>query len=312
MATLTLMIGLPGSGKSTYAKTKIDRKVKLLSSDAIRKELFLDETNQENNTLVFKTLHERARNFLIDGKDVVIDATNTNIDDRTKTLSSFADLNIKRKAIIIETPVELCIERDSRRRRTVGEDVIKSYHENYTPPTKAEGFDDIIMVKNNDDGYMKLMRTTLMFVIKDNKILIARKKRGFGAGLYNGLGGKVEFGETIEDAMIREAYEEANITPKNYKKRAIIDFDEFVKDERTHVNMHIYIADDYEGTPTESNEMIPVWFDLNKIPFSRMFPDDSHWLPEILKGNNVKGFFKYDINLNILEKKIEVINDDLI
>ena len=312
MTTLTIMIGIPGSGKSTYTKTKMDRKVKILSSDAIRKELFLDEENQENNILVFNTLHERAREFLLEGKDVVIDATNTNIEDRTKTLLPYKDLDIKRKAIIVQTPVETCVERDKRRRRVVGEDVINEYLNNYTPPTKEEGFDEIVVVKNTDDGFMRFMQTTLLVIIKDEKIMLARKKRGFGAGLYNGVGGKVEFGETVEDAMIREAYEEASITPKNYKKRAIIDFDEFVKDERTHVNMHIYVASDYEGTPTESNEMIPVWFDLNKIPFSRMFPDDSHWLPEILKGNNVKAFFKYDINLNILEKKIEVINDDLI
>lgn len=310
MATLTLMVGIPGSGKSTYAKTKIDRRIKVVSSDAIRKELFLDESDQEHNDIVFQTLYERARNFLLDGKDVVIDATNSSVENRKSALSHFSDLDIKRKAIVVETPIETCISYDKKRRRTVGEDVIKEFASTYAFPTKEEGFDDIIVIKNTEDGFMKFLRTTVLVIIKDNKIMLARKKRGFGAGLYNGVGGKVEPGETVEEAMLRETKEEANITPTNYKKRAEINFDEFVKDEHALVNVHIFVAEDYIGTIEESEEMAPTWFELSKIPYSRMFPDDSYWLPEILKGNNVKGFFKYDVNLNILERQISVTTED--
>ena len=74
--------------------------------------------------------------------------------------------------------------------------------------------------------------------------------------------------------------------------------------------MHIYVAENYEGSPEETEEMQPVWFETSKIPFSRMFPDDSYWLPEILKGNNVTGFFKYDINLNTLEHEVNVTTEN--
>lgn len=305
MTTLTLMVGLPGSGKSTYTKTKIDNRTKILSSDAIRKELFGFEEDQEHNDLVFDTLYNRARTFLIQGKDVLIDATNSSIENRKKALSHFEDLNIRRKAIVIENSIETCIKQDSLRRRTVGEKVIREFAESFSYPTRTEGFDEIAIIKSTEDGFIRYLTTTLLFIIKNGKILLAKKKRGFGAGLLNGAGGKVEPYESIEDAAVRETQEEFNIKPLNLQKRAEIEFDEYVKGEHAIVNMSIFTATDYEGTPTESEEMAPVWFDLNKIPYTRMFPDDYHWLPEILKGNYVTGTFKYDINLNILDHKIE-------
>ncbi len=305
MATLTLMVGLPGSGKSTYTKTKIDSRTKILTSDEIQRELFGFDENPEHNDIIFETLLNRAREFLKQGKDVLIDTTNTSVENRKKTLSHFEDLKIRRAAIVIENPVEICIKQDSIRRRNVGEQAIRELAENFSYPTKAEGFDEISIIKSTEDGFVRYLTTTLLLIIKDGKILLAKKKRGFGAGLLNGAGGKVEPYESIEEAAVRETQEEFNITPLNIQKRAEIEFDEFVKGEHAIVNMSIFTATDYEGTPTESEEMAPVWFDIDKIPYTRMFPDDGHWLPEILKGKYVTGTFKYDINLNIIDYNIE-------
>ena len=310
MATLTLMVGIPGAGKSTYTKTKIDRRVRILSSDAIRKELFRDEADQEHNDIVFDTLYSRARQLLIDGKDVLIDATNSTKQNRARSLEHFKDLSIRKKAIVIETPVSTCIERDKGRRRTVGCDVIKEFADEFEYPAKDEGFDEIVHILSTENGFMRTLNTTLLLIIKDDKILLARKKRGFGAGLYNGVGGKVEQNETIEQGMLREVKEEINITPTDFKKRAEIKFDEYVNGERAFVYMTIYTATNYEGELQESNEVAPEWFELSKIPYTKMFPDDSYWLPEILKGNNVEGFFHYDINLNILSKDIKTKTED--
>ncbi len=152
-----------------------------------------------------------------------------------------------------------------------------------------------------------LLHSTLLFVIKNDEILLAEKKQGFGKGYLNGVGGKVEKGETIEQAMIRETEEEVCITPTQYVKMGEITFDEVVHGKRILLIMHIYIATEYIGEPAESFEMKPEWHKLNNIPYSRMFQDEIIWLPKVLSGNKVKGFVKMDDNLNLLEHKINVV-----
>ena len=154
---------------------------------------------------------------------------------------------------------------------------------------------------------MENLTTTLLLIIKDDRILLARKKRGFGEGKLNGVGGKQEIGETIEDTMIRETQEEIGVVPKDFFKMAIIDFDEYVKGKRTNVSMHIFLAKDFDGEISESDEMNPEWHDLKNIPFNQMFADDNFWLPEILKGNKVIGNFVYDEDFNILSKDLKIV-----
>ena len=76
---------------------------------------------------------------------------------------------------------------------------------------------------------MSMLETTLCLLKKDNQILLAMKKRGFGEGKYNGVGGKIDKGETPEQAMIREVQEEILVTPTKYEKVGFIEFDEFIK-----------------------------------------------------------------------------------
>lgn len=149
------------------------------------------------------------------------------------------------------------------------------------------------------------METTLCLLMKDNKILLAKKKKGFGAGRYNGAGGKLEGNETPEEAMIRETQEEIYVTPTKYEKVGLISFDEFFKGEKTRLFLHLYIVYEWEGDPTESDEMKPEWFDIKDIPYDNMFPDDKYWLPLILKGRKIKAYFEFDEEWNVLSKEIE-------
>lgn len=151
--------------------------------------------------------------------------------------------------------------------------------------------------------------TTLLVMVKDEKILLAQKKRGFGKGLYNGVGGKKQENETIYEAMLRETKEEINIEPIDAKLIGIIDFDLYLKDENVTEKMHIYMAHDYIGTPTESDEMNPKWFDLDNIPFDNMFEDDIIWLPEALKGNKFKGCFFFNKDMKITSKEFSVVDN---
>lgn len=154
MNKLVVLVGLPASGKSTYANelAKLDNTI-VLSSDALRKELLGDESCQDNNQIVFDTLYRRAKQYLIDGCNVVIDATNINIKDRKRTLSHFQGMNIERTAIVFATPIEACISRDRARTRTVGEDVINKFLHRFEIPMEYEGFDKIEIVKSNDEKY---------------------------------------------------------------------------------------------------------------------------------------------------------------
>lgn len=145
-------------------------------------------------------------------------------------------------------------------------------------------------------------------ILRGDQILLAEKKRGFGVGKINGVGGKVERGETIEQAMIRETQEEIGVTPTNFTKMATVTFDEWMNGERKLIVTNVYIATDYIGKIIETDEMKPKWFNLNEIPYNEMFEDDEIWLPEILKGNKLTAKFVYDKDFNMVSYKMDVEN----
>jgi 8-oxo-dGTP pyrophosphatase MutT (NUDIX family) len=68
------------------------------------------------------------------------------------------------------------------------------------------------------------IRRTLLFLITEDKILLAMKKRGFGTGKWNGVGGKIESGESLEAALVRECQEEIGVTPTSWRPVAELDF----------------------------------------------------------------------------------------
>lgn len=135
---------------------------------------------------------------------------------------------------------------------------------------------------------MKKIVTNLLF-IKDDKVLLGYKKRGFGAHKYNGFGGKLESGETIDQAAVREAIEESGIKPLDPVKVAVIDFGTAYKFE-----MHLYISRSWEGTIVETEEMRPQWFSFNNLPLIDMWDDDQYWIDLILKGKKFKASFTFE------------------
>lgn len=153
--------------------------------------------------------------------------------------------------------------------------------------------------------------TTLCLLKKDDQILLAMKKRGFGEGKYNGVGGKIENNETPDEAMIRETKEEISVTPTKYEQVGIIEFDEYYKGNKQNLVFYLYFVYEWEGTPLETEEMNPKWFNINDIPYSQMFPDDKYWLPLILEGKKIRAYFEFDENWNLLTKKIDDLNKNL-
>lgn len=147
---------------------------------------------------------------------------------------------------------------------------------------------------------------TLIFLRKENKILLAMKKRGFGSHMYNGVGGKIEAGETIEQALMRETREEIGVIPMHYWKVAEHDFiqDEGVDPWRIYI--HVYLCDEWENDPVETDEMAPEWFEIEDIPYDKMWEDDTYWLPQVLAGNKVYGEFTFDATNKLLTHSVEI------
>ena len=153
---------------------------------------------------------------------------------------------------------------------------------------------------------MNQKQTTLLYIIKNNQILLAEKKRGFGVGKINGVGGKIEPGESIEQAMIRETQEEIGVTPINTQHLATITF-QFSTGEITQETTSIFIANDYEGEIIETEEMRPTWYNLNELPYDKMFAADKIWLPEIIKGKKFNGVVIFDPDFNVLDTKLDMV-----
>ncbi|MBI2637699.1 MAG: 8-oxo-dGTP diphosphatase, partial [Candidatus Sungbacteria bacterium] len=130
---------------------------------------------------------------------------------------------------------------------------------------------------------------TLCIPHTEIRVLLGMKKRGFGEGRWNGFGGKIEPGETIEAAAKRELFEEAGLLAQILKKRAIFEF-EFDGNPEV-LEIHVFSVPSFEGEATETEEMRPQWFLKNELPFDSMWPDDRLWFPSFLEGKSLTGKF---------------------
>ena len=149
---------------------------------------------------------------------------------------------------------------------------------------------------------------TLCLIYQHPNVLLGMKKRGFGEGRWNGFGGKVHEGETIEEAAKREIQEEAGIMPHKIERVGILDF-EFKGDPEI-LEVHIFRGHDFDGEPKESDEMRPQWFHVDELPFDTMWPDDKHWFPLFLAGKKFRGkilFENSDKILNLHLSEVEKI-----
>ena len=147
MATFYMMVGIPGSGKSTWAKNhQKELNYEILSSDDLRVELFNDVNFQGDNAQVFNVLAKRTLEKLKSGINVCYDATNINIKSRKGILSKVNDLkDVSKVAIVFRTSINDCLKNNSSRERKVPENVIYSFVSRFEIPFKGEGFDHIIL-----------------------------------------------------------------------------------------------------------------------------------------------------------------------
>ena len=146
---LILLCGLPGAGKTHFAQKLLQDscykgKTIHLSSDAIRAELWGNEAIQGDNNEVFDLMRSRAIEALNNGQNVIYDATNMTRKDRSAIISvcpKFAEI----VCYVIWAPIEVCIERDAARERSVGREVIDRMLKRFQAPFVDEGFNSIFV-----------------------------------------------------------------------------------------------------------------------------------------------------------------------
>jgi predicted kinase len=143
-----MLVGLPGSGKSTLTEKEYSN-YSVHSSDAIREELSGDVNNQDINKQVFEVLHKRVKEDLIQGKNVVYDATNISWKRRKAFLQELNSIPCYKVCILMATPFELCLERNKARERVVPYFVIERMYKNFDIPWYNEGWDSIEIAYTN-------------------------------------------------------------------------------------------------------------------------------------------------------------------
>lgn len=136
------------------------------------------------------------------------------------------------------------------------------------------------------------MKLTLAVLYNDKEVLLAKKLKGkFGVGKWNGYGGFIEEGETIEGAAYREIEEESGITRaqlgKDLEPAGLVRFWVFGETEPREV--YLYRHDSFSGQPssTEEGKFEHRWFPRDQLPLGEMFGADTKWLADFIAGKNL-------------------------
>ncbi|QSJ15840.1 AAA family ATPase [Nostoc sp. UHCC 0702] len=154
MTKLLLLIGLPGSGKSTLAQQLVTQspQIQLISTDAIRGQLFNSEAFQGPWFLIWREIEQQFQQAIATGKTAIFDATNTQRRHRREVIVLGRDLGFTNiTGIWVSTPVWLCLARNKKRPRQVPEEVILRMHRQLrdAPPSLEEGLDSLIRFLDN-------------------------------------------------------------------------------------------------------------------------------------------------------------------
>jgi 8-oxo-dGTP diphosphatase len=142
-----------------------------------------------------------------------------------------------------------------------------------------------------------MIEATLCFILDGRpptRILLGRKKRGFGEGKLNGFGGKVRPHETPIQTIVREVAEESGVvvSPDTLRSAGSVTF-VFPFEPSFDHHVHVFVAPAWSGEVRESAEMAPAWFRIEEIPYEQMWNDDRYWLPHVLSGKRIRAEFSF-------------------
>ena len=142
MTTFYMMVGLPASGKSVYAKSLAEEMgCIVVSSDSIRAEWYGDEAIQGDPAKLFREVVLRCQVAIRRGQSVIIDATNMSAKKRKNIVRAMPACY--KVCVVMATPFDECVKRDEERSRSVGLTVLERMRKNFQMPYYNEGWDHI-------------------------------------------------------------------------------------------------------------------------------------------------------------------------
>ncbi len=153
-------------------------------------------------------------------------------------------------------------------------------------------------------------RTLVLLFNDKGQILLWKKKYGLGKGYWNGFGGKIEDGETIRQAAIRELQEESGILMQenDLELRAILKFNWLHNPVQNYdgiVYVGKYIGDDF----VETEEMLPQWWNIDEIPYEQMWEDDKYWLPSLLAWKYLEFQANFSDDTTMKDYTIKIVSE---
>jgi 8-oxo-dGTP diphosphatase len=157
---------------------------------------------------------------------------------------------------------------------------------------------------------MKTREGVIIFVIKDNKVLLAKKTRVLGIGKWNGYGGGIdpETDKDLIDCAVREFSEESGggILQREYLSK--VGYLHFHNGDTFEFKAHIFIANEIDGEVSDTSEMIEAtWFPVDQIPSSNEFMESDYlWIPKILAGEKIFGHVWYDGDFKLTDRGVEI------
>jgi len=139
---------------------------------------------------------------------------------------------------------------------------------------------------------MAVIDVCVVYILRTRRdveqVLLGYKRTGLGLGRVVGIGGKVEAGETIAAAAVREVREETGLELRetDLEPVGVLDYD-FPARPAYSQRSHVFVCRSFRGEPVETEEIVPAWFPVDEVPYERMWDDAARWLPGVLRGGRI-------------------------
>lgn len=150
---------------------------------------------------------------------------------------------------------------------------------------------------------------TLVYPVDGQGVWLGLKLKRIGVGTRVGFGGRVKEGETLEEAAIRELQEECGLIISVDQLQPVgwlIVHNPHYEAKLGVLRIRVFTISEWEGVPRPSDEMVPDWFALDRLPWDKMRESERYWLPPVLAGCRVKAKILYDEDEQLVNMSVSI------